>query len=432
MTISELYKVFEQHPFVSTDTRKITPNSLFFALKGDNFDANNFAAQALNSGAAFAIVDNPEVAISNQYILVKNTLETLQNLATYYRQKLNIPVIGLTGSNGKTTTKELVKSILSQKYITSATIGNLNNHIGVPLTLLAITKNVEIAIVEMGANHQKEIAELCNIAKPNYGLITNVGKAHLEGFGGFEGVKKGKGELYSFLEENKGTVFINSDNQHLKKMSDNKVFKEVVYYGESNINFISGRLIANNPFLEIEWTNHKEVCQIKSQLTGTYNFENLLSAITVGVKFGLNPDQINNGISSYQPQNNRSQIIKTKSNTIIGDFYNANPSSMQVAIENIAALDARKKILILGDMFELGNESHEEHKLIIDKANFYPFDKVVFIGKTFYNVSVKNKGVFYFQTLDFKNFLKENPINDALILVKGSRGMHLEDLLENL
>lgn len=432
MTISELYKVFEQHPFVSTDTRKITSNSLFFALKGENFDANNFAAQALNSGAAFAIVDNPEVAISNQYILVNNTLETLQNLATYHRQKLNIPVIGLTGSNGKTTTKELIKSVLSQKYITSATIGNLNNHIGVPLTLLAITQDVEIAIVEMGANHQNEIAELCNIANPNYGLITNVGKAHLEGFGGFEGVKKGKGELYSFLENHKGIVFINSDNQHLKEMIDDRIFKETIYYGKSNNNFISGQLIANNPFLEIEWKNHQEIFQVQSQLTGIYNFENMLAAIALGLKFGLNPDQINSGISSYQPQNNRSQIIKTNNNTIIGDFYNANPSSMQVAIENIAALDAEKKILILGDMFELGDESKQEHQLIIEKANTYHFDQVIFIGKAFYNVSAKNKHLFYSQTSDFKNFLKDHPINNALILLKGSRGMHLETLLENL
>lgn len=432
MSIQELYKLYLQHPVIGTDTRKIISGCLFFALKGENFDANNFARQALEDGAAYAIVDNPEVVESSQFILVNDVLETLQQLATYHRQQLKIPVIGLTGTNGKTTTKELINAVLSQKYKTSATLGNLNNHIGVPLTLLKISSDIEVAIIEMGANHQKEIAMLSEIAKPDYGLITNVGKAHLEGFGGFEGVKKGKGELYTFLDESKGIVFINDDNLHLKEMSNNHTFKEVIYYGSSTSGSIEGKLLSNNPFLEIEWTNHTGTYVVKTQLTGIYNFENVLAAIAIGDKFGLNSDEINNGLSAYAPQNNRSQIIKTSRNTIIGDFYNANPSSMFVAIENIAKLEADKKTLILGDMFELGEESLTEHQLIIDKALSYPFDNVIFIGEAFFKAQKEEDAAFFKSTSEFKLTLQKNPLSQNLILLKGSRGMKLESLLEDL
>jgi UDP-N-acetylmuramoyl-tripeptide--D-alanyl-D-alanine ligase len=432
MSIQELYKIYLQHPVIGTDTRKITSGCLFFALKGDHFDANNFAAQALKDGAAYAIVDDPKVVNNDRFILVKNVMGTLQELATFHRQQLNIPVIGLTGTNGKTTTKELVKAVLSQKFNTSATFGNLNNHIGVPLTLLAIEPDVEVAIIEMGANHQKEIAMLSEIAKPDYGLITNVGKAHLEGFGGFEGVKKGKGELYTFLEKTGGTVFINDDNQHLKEMANNHTFKEVIYYGMSDSGLISGKLLANDPYLEVEWANHTAAYQVKTNLTGIYNFENILSAIAIGIKFGLNPDEINTGISTYQPQNNRSQIIKTNANTIIGDFYNANPSSMLVAIENIARLEANAKTLILGDMFELGEESPLEHKLIIEKALSFNFDQVIFIGEEFYKFNKEHEAQFFKTPGELKSLFKTHSIQDHLILLKGSRGMKLETLLEDL
>jgi len=432
MSIQELYKLYLQHPVIGTDTRKIISGCLFFALKGENFDANNFAGQALKDGAAYAIIDNPEFAKSNRFILVNDVLETLQQLATYHRKQLNIPVIGLTGTNGKTTTKELINAVLAQKFKTSATLGNLNNHIGVPLTLLAIKPGVEVAIIEMGANHQKEIEMLCQIAKPDFGLITNVGKAHLEGFGGFEGVKKGKGELYAFLEENQGTVFINEDNLHLKEMANNHIFKEVIYYGMSDSGLITGKLLANDPYLEIEWSNKAGIYQVKTNLTGIYNFENILAAITIGAKFGLSPDEINTGISTYHPQNNRSQIIKTTLNTVIGDFYNANPSSMLVAIENIAKLEADFKTLILGDMFELGEESPLEHKLIIEKALSFSFDKVIFIGEEFYKFNKEHNAQFFKSTSDFKSTIKEHPIRQNLILLKGSRGMKLETLLEDL
>lgn len=432
MSIQELYKLYLQHPIIGTDTRKIISGCLFFALKGDNFDANNFAEQALKDGASYAIVDNLEVAKSNKFILVDNVLETLQQLATYHRKQLNIPVIGLTGSNGKTTTKELIKAVLAQKFKTSATLGNLNNHIGVPLTLLAIEPDVEVAIIEMGANHQKEIEMLCQIAKPDFGLITNVGKAHLEGFGGFEGVKKGKGELYTFLKKNKGTVFINEDNLHLKEMANNHIFKEVIYYGLADFGLITGKLLTNDPYLEIEWSDKTDKYQVKTNLTGIYNFENILAAIAIGVKFGLSPDEINTGISTYKPQNNRSQIIKTASNTIIGDFYNANPSSMLVAIENIAKLEAESKTLILGDMFELGEESPLEHKLIIEKALSFAFDKVIFIGEEFYKFSKEHHAQFFKNTSEFNVIIKDQPITQNLILLKGSRGMKLETLLKDL
>lgn len=432
MSVQELYKLYLQHPVIGTDTRKIISGCLFFALKGDNFDANNFAEQALEDGAAYAIVDNPEVVKNDKFILVTNVLQTLQELATYHREQLNIPVIGLTGTNGKTTTKELINAVLAQKFKTSATFGNLNNHIGVPLTLLAIKPDVEVAIIEMGANHQREIEMLCQIAKPDFGLITNVGKAHLEGFGGFEGVKKGKGELYTFLEKNKGIVFINEDNLHLKEMANNHIFNEVVYYGTSNLGLITGKLISNDPYLEIEWSDKTTQHTVKTNLTGIYNFENILAAITIGAKFGLKATEINQGISSYQPQNNRSQIIKTNHNTVIGDFYNANPSSMTVAIENIAKLKADNKILILGDMFELGEDAEAEHKTIVQQTLSFPFDKVFFIGKEFYHNKIEDKALFFETTAELKSYLKENPIHENLVLLKGSRGMKLESLLEIL
>jgi UDP-N-acetylmuramoyl-tripeptide--D-alanyl-D-alanine ligase len=432
MSISEIYDIYLKHPIVCTDTRKISSGCLFFALKGDKFDANQFAEEALKQGAAFAVVDDVNVVKSDQYILVDDVLETLQKLATHHRKALKIPIVGLTGSNGKTTTKELINAVLSQKFNTYATLGNLNNHIGVPLTLLAITPDKELAIVEMGANHQQEIAMLSEICRPGFGLITNVGKAHLEGFGGFEGVKKGKGELYSFLEQAGGTVFVNEDNSHLQDMLKHRKFKETIFYGTSGKGLVSGSLLANNPFLEVEWQHKGESFRVKSQLTGTYNFENILAAIAIGLRLGLNAEEINRGIASYAPQNNRSQVIKTTHNTVIGDFYNANPSSMQVAIDNLVKLEAADKALILGDMFELGEESLAEHTAIANKIEEHQFNQVYLVGEYFYELKDKYPYQFFKTGDACKQYLIENPLKNHLILLKGSRGMKLEVLLEVL
>lgn len=432
MTIAQLYQTYLKHPQICTDTRKITQGCTFFALKGDNFNGNSFAKQALIAGASYVVIDEADYEESELCILVDNALTTLQQLATYHRQQLNIPVIGLTGSNGKTTTKELINAVLSQKFITSATVGNLNNHIGVALTLLAIPTDAQIAIIEMGANHQKEIEMLSNICQPNYGLITNVGKAHLEGFGGFEGVKKGKGELYSFLEAAKATLFINTDNAHLIEMMGDKKFKEAITYGTNSNNFLCGMLIENNPFLDIKWQSGGIVSEVKSHLTGSYNFENILVAIAIGLKFGLTADEVNAGIESYNPQNNRSQITKTANNTVICDYYNANPTSMLAAIKNIKELKADNKILILGDMFELGEDAELEHQNIVLETLNHNFTQCIFIGSEFCKISQSAKAKFFANTLEAQNYLNTYPIKNALVLLKGSRGMKLETLLDSL
>jgi UDP-N-acetylmuramoyl-tripeptide--D-alanyl-D-alanine ligase len=348
-TTEQLYQHYLQHPLVSTDTRKIIPGSIFFALKGDKFDANTFAEQAIEAGAAYVVIDDPQYQLNNKYLLVNNVLETLQDLARYHRRQLNIPVIGLTGTNGKTTTKELVNAVLTQHFNTLATQGNLNNHIGVPLTILSIANEHEAAVIEMGANHQKEIELLCSIAQPTHGMITNVGKAHLEGFGGVEGVKKGKGELYDYLKQahqfeghESGVAFVNVDDSILMDMIEQRHLTSVIYYGSNEQSLVSGKIVENSPLLTIEWTNQRsgENYAVKTQLTGAYNLNNILAAICIGVHFNLSSAQINIGIEGYQPKNFRSQIVKTVTNTLICDYYNANPSSMFVAIENIGKLTA--------------------------------------------------------------------------------------------
>ena len=437
MTTKDIYQLFTQHPVISTDTRKIAADSLFFALKGDKFDANNFAEQAIAAGAAYAIIDNLAYQLGDQYILVDDVLTTLQDLALYHRKQLTIPVIGLTGTNGKTTTKELINAVLSQKFKTLATQGNLNNHIGVPLTILSIDRTHEIAVIEMGANHQKEIALLSSIAQPSHGLITNIGKAHLEGFGGVEGIKKGKGELYDFLKTDDGVAFVNGDDVVLMEMQKARPLNKVVLYGTSNKdNTVIGKLTENSPLLALEWTNKLsgESYPVKTQLTGAYNLDNILAAICIGVYFELEAGEINAGITGYQPQNNRSQIKQTETNTLICDYYNANPSSMQVAIENIGKLQADRKVLILGDMFELGDESPAEHAAIIKKALDTDVDERIFIGKDFaaQESGIKNQesGVKFYNTAEEAiEGLKEHPIKNSTILIKGSRGMALERLV---
>jgi UDP-N-acetylmuramoyl-tripeptide--D-alanyl-D-alanine ligase len=431
MTIEQLYAIYLQHPAISTDTRKIAPGSIFFALKGDKFDANTFADQAIAAGAAYAVIDNAAYQTSAQHILVDDVLTTLQELAKYHRGQLNIPVIGLTGSNGKTTTKELINSVLSQHYKTYATIGNLNNHIGVPLTLLAIKSDVEIAIVEMGANHQKEIELLSSICQPTHGLITNVGRAHLEGFGGREGVKKGKGELFDYLKANHGTTFVNADSEVLLDMVKERQMTDTIYYGPAATNTVSGQLLQNSPFLQLQWKlQGGGYHTAQSQLTGAYNLDNILAAICIGNYFKLSTDEINRGIESYTPTNNRSQIVKTETNTLVCDYYNANPSSMLVAIENMGLLDFPHKILILGDMFELGDESPAEHAAIIDKAMSTPVEGRIFIGEQFFRQKGTTKATFYRKPDEAITALKAQPITNATILIKGSRGMALERLVE--
>ncbi|HJP63740.1 MAG TPA: UDP-N-acetylmuramoyl-tripeptide--D-alanyl-D-alanine ligase [Mucilaginibacter sp.] len=439
MTTEQLYQIYLKHPVISTDTRKIAPGSLFFALKGDKFDANTFAGQAVAAGAAYAIIDNPAYQHGDHYILVNDVLTALQDLARHHRRQLTIPIVGLTGTNGKTTTKELINAVLSQRFNTYATQGNLNNHIGVPLTILSINANHEAAVIEMGANHQKEIELLCTISQPTHGLITNVGKAHLEGFGGVEGVKKGKGELYDFMKATNGITFVDSDSADLMAMQFARSLKNVVMYGSIDLeNLVSGQLTENSPYLGLQWTNNQtgESYDVKSQLTGAYNLDNILAAICIGAYFKLTPAEINAGVSGYQPKNNRSQITKTATNTLICDYYNANPSSMFVAIENLGKLEAKHKVLVLGDMFEMGDESAAEHEAVIRKALETDVDEVIFVGSEFFAMSPEVRksespeAVFYSTVEQAIAALRDEPIKDSTVLIKGSRGMALERLVE--
>ncbi len=368
--------------------------------------------------------------------MVDDVLTALQDLARHHRRQLKIPVIGLTGTNGKTTTKELINSVLSQHFNTYATQGNLNNHIGVPLTILSINSTHEAAVIEMGANHQKEIALLSSIAQPSHGLITNVGKAHLEGFGGVEGVKKGKGELYDYLKTASDTAFVNCDDNVLMKMQQERGLVNIIFYGKTEAaSLVSGQIIDNSPYLTLKWNNNQtgESYDVKSQLTGAYNLDNILAAICIGVYFKLSADEINAGISGYQPKNNRSQITQTATNTLICDYYNANPSSMFVAIENLGKLTAEHKVLVLGDMFEMGQESAAEHEAVIKKALETNVDERIFIGQDFYESqkSVNNPAATFYPTMEEAIAgLKAHPIKNATVLIKGSRGMALERLVE--
>ena len=419
MKIEELYRLFIQNYLVDTDTRNIRKGSIFFALKGDNFNGNKFAKEALNNGASYAVIDEVEYNNQPKTILVNNVLETLQKLAQYHRKQLNIPIIALTGSNGKTTTKELINSVLSKKYKTTATIGNLNNHIGVPLTLLAIEPTTEIGIIEMGANHIKEIDFLCNIARPTFGLITNFGKAHLEGFGSFEGVIKGKSELYDFLRANKKIAFINSDDPIQIKQSQGI---KTITFNNNKIKYIEA-----NPFVKVEFQD----ITIQSKLIGKYNYNNIAAAIAIGNYFKVSINDIKNAIENYEPANNRSQIINKGSLKIILDAYNANPSSMKVALENFSELKDKHKIVILGDMFELGEDSFKEHQQIADFALSLNFKKLYLIGKAFSTIDAKN-ALTYPNFEDFKTSNKILNLKNTTLLIKGSRGMALERILNLL
>ena len=423
-SIANLHSLFLNCSNVSTDTRKIETNSLFVALKGENFDANTFTKEALEKGAKYVVIDNPNYFIDERTLLVESSLIALQELAKFHRTYLGLTIIGLTGSNGKTTTKELIHAVLSKKYNTLATIGNLNNHIGVPLTILRFTKETEIGIVEMGANHQKEIEFLCQIAQPDYGYITNFGKAHLEGFGGVQGVIKGKSEMYEYLSNNKKTVFVNLDDAIQKEKSSN--INHYSFALNDSVADVKISKVEANPMVKITYNNQT----IHSHLIGIYNANNINAAITIGHYFKISDKLIKEAIENYIPENNRSQLIKKNGNEIILDAYNANPSSMSAAITNFIQLETSNKIAILGDMFELGEESLIEHKkiveLLIDETNITSY----FIGKYFYSNRVQNSHLKFFENFDtFLYFLKLNLPNNSLLLIKGSRGMALERTL---
>jgi UDP-N-acetylmuramoyl-tripeptide--D-alanyl-D-alanine ligase len=430
MSIKELYEIFANHPKISTDSRRIEKDSLFFALKGENFNGNTYAAMALEHGAVYSIIDEEAYQIDDRYILVENVLSTLQELAMYHRLQLDIPIIAITGTNGKTTTKELVTAVLSKKFRVDYTKGNLNNHIGVPLTLLAMSTATQIGVVEMGANHPGEIAALCEIALPNFGLITNVGKAHLEGFGSFDGVKQTKAELYRFVERTGGTIFLNTANAHLKEMAGAVAtisYKTVkVGYG------IEGELIQSSPFMVFQVKFPKGWLYINTNLAGGYNLENALAAVCVGNYFGVSPLEIKEAIEAYKPSNNRSQFIKTVHNQLLMDAYNANPTSMDAALENFKTFDAPLKGIILGDMFELGEASHEEHQKIADKLATMDLALVLLTGKEFAQCQVPSSFLIFDDNSLLISYLESINPQDYLFLIKGSRGMKLENVVDKL
>jgi len=425
MKIHDLHAIFLANPSISTDTRKIKENDIFFALKGENFNGNTYTQKALDSGASYVVIDEEKYVANNKTILVDNVLKTLQDLANYHRKKCKAQVISLTGSNGKTTTKELINAVLSTSYRTIATKGNLNNHIGVPLTLLTIKPDTEIAIVEMGANHLNEIEFLCEIAEPDFGYITNFGKAHLEGFGGVEGVIKGKSELYDYLISSNKSVFLNADDPiQLEKL---KGFTKKYGFSTTQAKYFNIELINAQPFVNLK----VEDVEINSNLIGTYNFTNCCAAIIIGKYFNIELPKIKYAIEKYIPDNNRSQIINTKGHYIILDAYNANPSSMKVALENFHKLEKPNKILILGDMFELGNSSREEHQIIANLASSLNFEEVILVGENFQLTDSNAINLTNFNAL--KTYLDKYDLPEkSTILIKGSRGMALERVLECL
>ena len=432
MNIDDLYQIYAGCPEVITDSRKAKDGSIFFALKGDLFDGNDFAAQAVASGCNYAVVDRAEVALDERYILVADVLRTLQDLARVHRKKLDIPVIAITGTNGKTTTKELIRCVLSEKYKVYATSGNLNNHIGVPLTILGIPSGTQIAIIEMGANHVGEIRTLCDIAQPTFGLITNIGKAHLEGFGSLEGVKQAKKELYDYLNEHGGTIFYNEENWILAKLLEEAV-TATIGYGCSGQSDCWGKAISASPYLEIELHINKESYSVSTHLAGGYNSENLLAAACVGNKFTVPAKHIVAAIESYMPQNNRSQVLQTARNHLLLDYYNANPTSMSESLNSFFGQEQGRKMVILGDMFELGDEAPREHTAIINLLLQQKDITCVVVGKHFYEAAGNIPAIQSFREVEeLKNWLSGHLPDGLFILIKGSRGMKLEQLTELL
>ncbi|MDQ2177593.1 UDP-N-acetylmuramoyl-tripeptide--D-alanyl-D-alanine ligase [Marinifilum sp. D714] len=429
MENSKLYSLFKQYPIVVTDTRKIVPNSIFFALKGANFNGNKFAESAIEKGCKYAVVDEKEFAVNDSCILVDDVLTELQDLAREHRKNLGIPILAITGTNGKTTTKELVNAVLSMKYKTFATQGNFNNHIGVPLTLLSMTEETEFGVVEMGANHPGEIKFLCEIAEPNFGIITNVGKAHLEGFGSFEGVKKTKKELYDYLQ-GRGKVFVNCENDHLMGMLNDQ---EIYSYGNSEEADSKAKFLQAAPYLVLELRSPKiGKLYIKTKLIGGYNFENALAAVTVGRYFDIKESDIKVALENYEPSNNRSQLKKTEKNVLFLDAYNANPTSMGVAVNNFADLPMKNKLVILGDMLELGEDSEKEHQQLIDLLQKRALENVYLVGDIFSKVNTENQFKTFLSADEVAAILEKEEVKNHYILIKGSRGIQLEKLVEKL
>ena len=433
VSLEKLYSIFRQHPTVCTDSRRITPGCLFFALKGEKFDGNRFVGQALANGAAFAVADAPpaDLAASPQCLRVPDVLDALQHLATYHRRQFDIPVIAIGGSNGKTTTKELVTAVLSSHYPCHSTKGNLNNHIGVPLTLLDMPMDTEVAIVEMGTNRAGDIEQLCEIAAPTHGLLTNIGKEHLEGFGNLQGVKKAEGELFEYLARHHGCAFVNASEKYLKTMS-RSLSKRVFYQASEKLKpqdqVIDVQLLPGAPFVQVAFLSEdNRQVEIRSRLIGRHNFQNIMTAVALGVYFKVPAAKIKAAIEQYEPKNNRSQLLTKGGNTIFLDAYNANPSSMRAALETLRSMPAGQKVAILGDMLELGAESEREHRDILRFASRLRLDRLVIVGPEFARCAGASKNVLHFpDALSTKEWLDKQAFHDAFILIKASRGIGLE------
>lgn len=426
MNTKELYAKYLEHPLVTTDSRKCPEGSIFFALKGETFDGNDYALQALEKGCAFAVVDNPEVAKQDErLILVSDVLKALQELAAYHRKAWGKTVLQITGTNGKTTTKELISSVLSEGKKVLFTEGNLNNHIGVPLTLLRLKPEHDIAVIETGANHPGEIADLCRLVQADFGLITNVGRAHLEGFGSFEGVKKTKGELYDDLHKRGKQIFLNAFDENLLQMAQNRGFTLF----EDALPYVEGRVSKVTPFVEMQWRAEDDAPwhTVKTNLIGAYNIANLRAAVTIGLHFGITPEQIDHALSTYKPTNSRSELREVGSNRLIVDAYNANPSSMSAALTNFSFFEDKHKMVILGDMRELGKESLEEHKHIVKQLQGMELERIWLVGEEF--AKTAEKGMRVFKNLDeVKEALKAEPVSNSTILIKGSNSTKLHQL----
>ena len=427
MSIIDLYDLFIHNPQITTDSRNCPKGSIFFALKGDKFDGNQYAGKALASGCVYAVIDNPDYYIGERTILVDNVLKTLQQLAHHHRKVLGLPIIGITGTNGKTTTKELLAAVLSTKFNLLYTEGNFNNHIGVPLTLLRLTHDQEMAVIEMGASHPGDIKELVDIVHPNYGIITNVGRAHLEGFGSFEGVIRTKGELYDYIRRSKGKIFIKKENEYLQSIAKGI---EQITYGNGDDAFASGQVVSCDPFLVFNWKQQGKLHTVETHMIGSYNLDNVLAAVAVGRFFKIPAERISRAIAAYEPTNNRSQFKKTDNNELIIDAYNANPSSMKVALDNFITMPVQPKAIILGDMRELGPTSDELHAEVVEQIKKGQFDKVFLCGEHFSKVG---KEFSPFATTEaMVEELRKQPLKGYHILIKGSHSMGLEKLADIL
>ena len=427
MSIIDLYDLFIHNPQITTDSRNCPKGSIFFALKGDKFDGNQYAGKALASGCVYAVIDNPDYYIGERTILVDNVLKTLQQLAHHHRKVLGLPIIGITGTNGKTTTKELLAAVLSTKFNLLYTEGNFNNHIGVPLTLLRLTHDHEMAVSEMGASHPGDIKELVDIVHPNYGIITNVGRAHLEGFGSFEGVIRTKGELYDYIRRSKGKIFIKKENEYLQSIAKGI---EQITYGNGDDAFASGQVVSCDPFLVFNWKQQGKLHTVETHMIGSYNLDNVLAAVAVGRFFKIPAERISRAIAAYEPTNNRSQFKKTENNELIIDAYNANPSSMKVALDNFITMPVQPKAIILGDMRELGPTSDELHAEVVEQIKKGQFDKVFLCGEHFSKVG---KEFSPFATTEaMTEELRRQPLKGYHILIKGSHSMGLEKLADIL